>query len=54
MMMMMTKVNDYDDFVGGPKEYLPVLRDFIGEDCLPTNYGGNMPALGDIHALVSE
>ena len=33
---------------GGPKEYLPVLRDFIGEDCLPTNYGGNMPALGDI------
>jgi len=40
--------------VGGPKEYLPVLRDFIGEDCLPTNYGGNMPALGDIYALVIE
>lgn len=49
MMGMMIMIS-----AGGPKEYLPVLRAFIGEDCLPTNYGGNMPALGDIYALVGE
>ena len=41
-------------YVGGPKEFLPVLRSSIGEDCLPTNYGGKRPALGEISALLGE
>lgn len=30
----------------GPEEYQPVLFDFIGEENLPANYGGKLPALG--------
>jgi hypothetical protein len=29
----------------GPKEYEPVLKEFIGEENLPSNYGGSGPAL---------
>jgi len=50
IVMMMNVMNA----TGGPKEFLPVLRAFIGEDYLPTNYGGNRPALGEIWALVCE
>lgn len=31
--------------LGGPKEYEPVLIDFIGKENLPTSYGGDAPAL---------
>jgi hypothetical protein len=31
--------------LGGPKEYIPVLQEFIGEENLPSNYGGTLPPL---------
>lgn len=31
--------------LGGPKEFIPVLQDFIGEENLPSNYGGTLPPL---------
>lgn len=31
--------------LGGPKEYEPVLIDFIGKENLPSNYGGDLPPL---------
>lgn len=31
--------------LGGPKEFIPVLQDFIGEENLPGNYGGKLPPL---------
>ena len=31
--------------LGGPDEYIPVLYNFIGEENLPSNYGGKLPAL---------
>jgi hypothetical protein len=30
---------------GGAKDYIPALIDFIGKENLPTNYGGDLPAL---------
>ena len=32
---------------GGPKEYEPILKKFIGEDNLPQNYGGTLPSLNN-------
>jgi hypothetical protein len=31
--------------LGGPKEYEPVLFDYIGKENLPANYGGDLPAM---------
>jgi hypothetical protein len=30
---------------GGPKEYIPALQEYIGEENLPSNYGGTLPPL---------
>lgn len=36
--------------LSGKREYEPVLADFIGKENLPSNYGGDLPALSpDIH-----
>ena len=38
------------EIYAGPKEYEPVLKNFIGEDNLPSNYGGNLAALSpEVH-----
>ena len=34
--------------LGGPKEHIPVLVDFIGEENLPSNYGGTLPPLSPL------
>jgi hypothetical protein len=36
--------------LGGSAEYIPVLREFIGEENLPANYGGTLPPLSvEVH-----
>ena len=38
------------EIYAGPKEYEPALKNFIGEDNLPSNYGGKLAALSsEVH-----
>ena len=42
------------EIYAGPKEYEPALKNFIGEDNLPSNYGGKLAALStEVHPYAS-